>query len=101
MKVKDASEVRSVDRNRGGPEVRRRDESAAAPASAKVSTEAAAELERTVSQVRDQLGQSRALRLEAIAAAVRNGTFKPDPQRIAQQILDDAEITAALQAMLK
>ncbi len=101
MKVKDASEVRSVDRNKGAPEVRRRDESAAASAPAKVSTEAAAELERTVAAVRESLGQSRSVRLEAIATAVRNGTFKPDPQRIAQKILDDAEITAALQAMLK
>lgn len=101
MKVKDASEVRSVDRNRGAPETPRRAGSAATAAHDKVSTESAAELERAVSQVRQSLGQSRAMRLEAIAAAVQQGTFKPDPQRIAQKILDDAEITAALQAMLK
>jgi negative regulator of flagellin synthesis FlgM len=36
-----------------------------------------------------------------LATAVRQGTYKPDPQKIAQQILEDAEIIAKLQAMLK
>jgi negative regulator of flagellin synthesis FlgM len=39
--------------------------------------------------------------LQALAAAVRQGTYKPDPNRIAQQILDDAELIARLQSLIK
>ncbi|MBI5542730.1 MAG: flagellar biosynthesis anti-sigma factor FlgM [Deltaproteobacteria bacterium] len=42
----------------------------------------------------------RARVVEAIAVAVRQGTYKPDPQRIAQEILEDAELIAKLKAML-
>jgi negative regulator of flagellin synthesis FlgM len=41
----------------------------------------------------------RTAKLAAIEAAVRQGTYRPDPARIAQEILDDAELAARLQAM--
>lgn len=38
--------------------------------------------------------------VQALANAVRQGTYKPDPQRIAQEILADAEIIARLETIL-
>jgi negative regulator of flagellin synthesis FlgM len=67
----------------------------------KVSTDESAKLAEAIATVRSQSSASRAAQLQAIESAVRQGTFRPDPSRIAQKILQDAEISAALQAMLK
>ena len=100
MKVKDASELRGIDANRPA-EPKKAPAKASSSTTDKVSTEVKAQVEAAVSAARDALGSERAVRLEAIEAAVRQGAFKPDPNRIAQRILDDAELTAKLQALLK
>jgi negative regulator of flagellin synthesis FlgM len=66
-----------------------------------VSIDSKAQLDAAVAAARQAMGNDRAVRLDAIEAAVRQGTFKPDPQRIAQRILEDAELTALLQSMLR
>jgi negative regulator of flagellin synthesis FlgM len=99
VKVKDTSEIRSVDANRT-PESRRT-QGSPLPPSDTVSTESKAQLDAAVAAARQAVGHDRTVRLEAIEAAIRQGTFKPDPQRIAEKILDDAELTAVLQSMLK
>jgi negative regulator of flagellin synthesis FlgM len=99
MRVKDASEVRRVDATRT-PESKRTPASAGSAASDKVSTDSKAQLDAAATAARQAAGQNRTIRLEAIEAAVRQGTFRPDPQRIAQRILDDAELTAVLQSMM-
>jgi len=99
MKVKDASEVRPVEANRA-QESKRSPAGAGPAASDKVSTDSKAQLDAAAAAARQALGHNRAVRLEAIEAAIRQGTFKPDPARIAQRILDDAELTATLQALL-
>lgn len=97
MKVKDTGSVRGVSANPPA-DVRRKD--APAPTGPdKVSTAAAAQLDAAVIAARQNVGNGRTLRLEAIEAAIRQGTFKPDPQRIAQRILDAAELSAELQAI--
>jgi len=97
MKVKDTSEVRRVDASRS-PDTKKTEQS---PKTAdKVSTEAAAQVEAAAGAARHASSSNRAIRLESIEAAIRQGTFKPDPGRIAQRILDEAEVTAQLQAML-
>ncbi len=99
MKVKDASEIRRLDDAK--PAGSKSTPSATSAAvSDMVSTDSSAQVVAATAAARSSLGQDHGLRLEAITAAVRNGTFKPDPQRIAQQILDDAELTAMLQTML-
>ena len=55
---------------------------------------------QAVAAVRGQAGIARTSRLEAIETAIRQGTFRPDPARIAQQILQDAELSAVLLALL-
>ena len=39
-------------------------------------------------------------RLKQVEAAVRQGSYRPDAGRIAQQIIDDAEVTAKVRAAL-
>lgn len=106
MQVKDASEIRRLDANKP-PEAKKAQAAASSSltsdkvSSDKVSTDSKALLAAAASATQAAAGQNRSLRLEAIEAAVRQGTFKPDPQRIAQEILDDAELSATLQSMLK
>ncbi|ACG73736.1 putative anti-sigma-28 factor, FlgM [Anaeromyxobacter sp. K] len=99
MKINDAAEIRRVQAGRTAGSPRTRE--AGAPAADRVSTESLARLEAAAATARAGAAQDRAVRLEAIEAAVKQGTFRPDPQRIAQRILEDAELTAQLRAMLE
>ena len=98
MKVKDASEIRRLDESRPSESKSTR---SGKPSADKVSTDSSTQVEAAITSAKASLGANKGMRLEAIAAAVRDGTFKPDPQRIAQKILDEAELTAVLQTMLK
>src|SRR5690242_21529182 len=98
MKVTDASQIRALSpekpvepgrtpaAQRGEPEDR-------------VSTAESASVAAVVAAASRGASGARAAKLDAIEAAVRQGTYKPDPARIAQQILDDAELAARLQAI--
>lgn len=100
MKVKSAGEIKPVDARR--PDEAQRGSSAgraSAPPDT-VSTAESAKLAAALATVRSQMGAARTAKLEAIEAAVRQGTYRPDPARIAQQILQDAEVSAALLALL-
>jgi negative regulator of flagellin synthesis FlgM len=101
MKVKDASELRGVEASRPPEPKKKTESSSSSAASDKVSNEVKAQVAAAATATRQQVGNDRAVRLEAIEAAVRQGAFKPDPNRIAQRILDDAELTAKIQALLK
>ena len=56
-----------------------------------------AQVDVGVSQALSNAKTSRAQRLRDIEAAVRDGSYRPDPERIAEQILADAELAARLQ----
>ncbi|GEM_PF-4667698 len=56
-----------------------------------------AQVDVGVSQALSNAKASRAQRLRDIEAAVRDGSYRPDPERIAEQILADAELAARLQ----
>jgi flagellar biosynthesis anti-sigma factor FlgM len=66
----------------------------------RVSTDDSAKLARAVLTASQAASAGRSAKLAAIEAAVRQGTYRPDPQRIAQEILDDAVVAARLQALL-
>ena len=100
MKVTDASQIRGLDAKTPAGSKTTRDADRAPSTSDKVSTDSKATLEAATAAAQIAAGSDRTVRLEAIEAAVRNGAFKPDPQRIAARILDDAELSAKLQAML-
>jgi negative regulator of flagellin synthesis FlgM len=100
MKVTDASQIRALDLNRQA-EASRAQRQEQPDTEDRVSTEESARIAATVAEVAQRVGVSgRAEMLQAIEAAVRQGTYRPDPGRIAQQILNEAEVAARLQALL-
>lgn len=96
MKVTDVSQIRALqptaaaDAPRDAREKRDR-----------VTTADADKVASAIADAARTAGSARAARLAQIESLVRQGVYRPDPQRIAQQILDEAEISARLQAMLK
>ena len=66
----------------------------------KVSVESTKAAEVAVASARRAQGSDRAGRLERLEASVRSGSYSPDPSRVAEQIMSDAEVDARLQAML-
>lgn len=65
----------------------------------RVSTHESAQVKAALAEARGAAASGHAAKLQAIATAVKAGTYRPDPQRIAQQILDEAELAAKLQAI--
>jgi len=78
---------------------------AAAPARTtaddRVTTDESARLATAIAASSQAAGAGRSAKLQAIATAVRQGTYRPDPQRIAQEILDEAELAARLKALFR
>jgi negative regulator of flagellin synthesis FlgM len=99
MKVMDASQIKALAPDKlpdPGRSPRARGER-----NDRVSTEESAKIAEAIRQASQSANAGRAAKLRSIETAVRQGTYRPDPQRIAQQILDDAEVAARLQAMLR
>ena len=77
------------------------DAAEAAPKAAdRVTVAGSKEVNATIASARQSAGGARAARLERLEAQVRSGGFRPDPSRLAQQILSDAELEAKIQSML-
>jgi len=98
MKVTDASQIRALAPGKP-PEPGRTPASERGDAGDRVSTDDSARVAAAISAATQAAGATRATNLAAIEAAVRQGTYKPDPQRIAQEIVDDAELAARLQVL--
>jgi negative regulator of flagellin synthesis FlgM len=97
MKVTDTSQIKAL--APGKPPEPSRPPSDSSDVADRVSTEDSARVAAAISAASHSAGAGRAGKLASIEAAVRQGTYKPDPQQIAEQILDDAELAARLQLM--
>lgn len=64
----------------------------------RVSVDAANE-ERVVQRVQASLGSNRAERLREVESAVKRGTYTPDAQRIAERIIQAAELEARIRSL--
>ena len=95
MKVTDTSQIKAL--APGKPPEPVRPASEKSDVADRVSTEDSARVAAAIAAASNAAGAGRAAKLASIEAAVRQGTYKPDPQQIAQQILDDAELAARLQ----
>ena len=95
MKVTDTSQIKAL--APGKPPEPARPASERGDVADRVSTEDSARVAAAIAAASNAAGAGRAAKLASIEAAVRQGTYKPDPQQIAQQILDDAELAARLQ----
>jgi flagellar biosynthesis anti-sigma factor FlgM len=102
MKVNDTKEIKPL-REVGGKETvartAARREAAAGEERVSVS-DGAAEFRVAVEEAKRSAGQSRTARLEALKTAIKQGHYRPDAQRIADQILEEAELNASLRALL-
>jgi negative regulator of flagellin synthesis FlgM len=97
MKVTDTSLIKAL--APGKPPEPTKTTASEREASDRVSTDDTARMVAAVAQAAQHATGARAEKLASIEAAVRQGTYKPDPQQIAQQILDDAELAARLQML--
>jgi anti-sigma28 factor (negative regulator of flagellin synthesis) len=66
----------------------------------RISVQATKEAEASIAVAHRAAGGKRAARLEKLEAEVRSGGYRPDPSRVAEQILSDAEVDARISAML-
>ncbi len=89
--IKALSPAKSPEPGRVGPAEHGRDD--------RVSTVESSKIEAAIAQASRTVSAGRSAKLQAIESAVRQGTYRPDPQRIAQEILDDAVLAARMQAM--
>jgi anti-sigma28 factor (negative regulator of flagellin synthesis) len=97
MKISDTSQAVPI-----GPTAPVRSATVGAePTADKVSADQGQQFAQTVAVAQQTQISSRTARLQQLTEAVRNGTYKPDAGRIAENILDDAEIDARMQAMLQ
>lgn len=66
-----------------------------------VSLREQAETEAAAAAVRAELSATRTTQLAQIEAAVRNGSYRPDPRQIAERILQSAALSAQIDAQLR
>ncbi len=99
MKVTDTKEIRAVPSGARG--VTERPAPVERSVVERVSTADSDRLATVIAAATQSEGAGRAAKLASIETAVRQGTYRPDAQRIAQEILDDAELAARLQALLR
>lgn len=95
MKVRDVGDVSSA-----VPGEPVKAASTATAVADKVSADQAQQLQASLASIRASAGSDRNARLLQVAAAVRGGTYRPNPNRIADQILESAELEARIRAML-
>ena len=98
MKVTDASQIQALAPSKL-PEPSRTPAAGRGSSSDRVSTAQSEQISTAVAQATMTASAGRAAKLQAIETAVRQGTYRPDPERIAQEILDDAELAARMQAL--
>jgi anti-sigma28 factor (negative regulator of flagellin synthesis) len=67
----------------------------------RVSVRATDEAASAAAVARQAAGGRRAARAEQLEAEVRSGGYHPDPTRVAEQILADAEVDARISAMMR
>ena len=100
MKVTDASNIQALAPTKTEP-VRALSEKRARDGGDRVSTGDSEKIVHVIRQASQTASAGRAARLQSIETAVKQGTYRPDPARIAAQILDDAELAAQLQALFR
>lgn len=68
---------------------------------ARVTTNEQARMRSIAEEAHDASTRARTERLQDVKAQVARGSYQPDPSRIADQILREAEMSAKLRSMLR
>jgi len=71
----------------------------AVPLSDKVSIGEVRQVEAIVQTVRSSLGMNRAAKLQELETSIRQGTYQPDAGRLAEKIIQAAEVDARIRAI--
>jgi anti-sigma28 factor (negative regulator of flagellin synthesis) len=95
MKVRETKDIQSIERAGAAPT-----EAPVRRAADKVTVEEARPATEMVTAARAHATAGRAARLRELEAALKSGHYRPDAQRIADQILSSAEVDARLRAMM-
>ena len=77
------------------------DPPATTPPRDRVTVDSSRDVDLAMATSKASLAGGRAARLQDLEAQVRAGSYHPDPSRVADEILQDAEIDARLQALIK
>ncbi|HUK65960.1 MAG TPA: flagellar biosynthesis anti-sigma factor FlgM [Anaeromyxobacteraceae bacterium] len=96
MKVTDASQINALAPSKSPEPSRTPDPTGKGDT---VTTDASAQVSEAVAQALASVPVNHSAKLQEIEAQVQLGTYRPDPQAIAEQILDDAELAARLQSL--
>ncbi|HET6281117.1 MAG TPA: flagellar biosynthesis protein FlgM [Polyangia bacterium] len=94
MKITDTKPVGPVDR------VTASDPAIANPPKDRVTVHESRAAQASAISARSGAAAGRASRLKDIEQQVRTGSFKPNPSRVAEEILQDAEIDAKLRMLI-
>ena len=94
MKVTETKPVGAVDR------IASSDAPVTAPPKDRVDVRATQQAQSSVATARAAAGSARINRLKEIEQQVRSGGFKPDPSKVADEILQAAEVDAKLREMI-
>ena len=65
----------------------------------RITIDKSAEATEVAQAAKQAAAQVRSARIAEIEAAIRKGVYQPDPRRIAQQIISDAELMARIHLM--
>jgi anti-sigma28 factor (negative regulator of flagellin synthesis) len=95
MKVKEASPVSDVAR------VASPEQQAAQPPKDRVTVSQSREVKASASAAQASAASGRSARLKDLEQQVRAGSYHPDPTRVAEEILQEAELEARLQTILR
>jgi anti-sigma28 factor (negative regulator of flagellin synthesis) len=96
MKVRETKEMQGVERAPSATA-----EPHARPATDRVTVESIRPPSELVPAARQHATTTRAARMQELETALKGGHYRPDAQRIADQILSAAEVDARLRAMMQ
>ncbi len=96
MRIDDKQSVKAAD---SAPPKQAPDRAAVRLHTDTVSIESTKQVEAVVQAVKASMGTSRAARLQELEAAIRQGGYVPDAGRLAEKIVQAAEVDARLRAI--
>ena len=99
MRVQDKQSVKSADTGPSKQLSADRAAGAGRVLTDKVSVEGVKQVQAVVQAVQASLGADRAARLQQLENAIRQGTYRPDAGRLAESIVQAAEVDARLRAI--
>jgi anti-sigma28 factor (negative regulator of flagellin synthesis) len=97
MRVDNKSEIKGADT---GQTRSASDRSTLRSQGDKVSVDAVKQVEAVVESVRTTSMANRTAQLQALESAIRQGTYQPDASRLAEKIIQAAELDARLRALM-